>query len=297
MATCPKCNGKLKITDWRPNCPHCGVNLVYYGMEERLLLDADKAEAEHAHFQKKMDRVKSAYAGSKLNIVRIILSVLPIPALLLPLAKMTFGAPFITESVSVNAISLYNVLSSLNFNAMFSLIESQLLGKTFICYAVSIVAIVLSLLMVLMHLILLFLSSSPKGKSRNFTLNALAIFFAVVATVAFSIFSKNAAAVFPTVITSGISFGIFAYIVAILLCIVINILVFNKNIEVKYKEVFVGGIPADEYFKLVEDGASTEEIRAEMSKRTAEKEAAEAAAKAEEEQKKLAEEEKETVSK
>ncbi len=297
MATCPKCNGKLKITDWRPNCPHCGVNLVYYGMEERLLLDADKAEAEHAHFQKKMDRVKSAYAGSKLNIVRIILSVLPIPALLLPLAKMTFSAPFITESVSVNAISLYNVLSSLNFNAMFSLIGSQLLGKTFICYAVSIVAIVLSLLMVLMHLILLFLSSSPKGKSRNFTLNALAIFFAVVATVAFSIFSKNAAAVFPTVITSGISFGIFAYIVAILLCVVINFLVFNKNIEVKYKEVFVGGIPADEYFKLVEDGASTEEIRAEMSKRTAEKEAAEAAAKAEEEQKKLAEEEKETVSK
>ena len=36
-ATCPKCGGKLRLIDWRPNCPHCGVNMIYYGLEDRLL--------------------------------------------------------------------------------------------------------------------------------------------------------------------------------------------------------------------------------------------------------------------
>ena len=41
---CPKCNYKLKITDWRPECPKCGVNVMYYGIEDRLREEADKAE-------------------------------------------------------------------------------------------------------------------------------------------------------------------------------------------------------------------------------------------------------------
>ena len=56
MANCPKCGAHLKLTDWRPTCPHCGINLIYYGMEERLLEDADKAESEHAVFQKNNDQ-------------------------------------------------------------------------------------------------------------------------------------------------------------------------------------------------------------------------------------------------
>jgi len=61
MAKCPKCGRKLTLFDWKPNCPNCGVNLVYYGMEERLLDEADKAEAEHARLQKRIDRLKAAF--------------------------------------------------------------------------------------------------------------------------------------------------------------------------------------------------------------------------------------------
>ena len=77
-ATCPKCGGKLRLIDWKPNCPHCGVNMVYYGMEERLLLDADKAEAEHARTQPKVDRIKAATVGSPLAIARLVISLIPI---------------------------------------------------------------------------------------------------------------------------------------------------------------------------------------------------------------------------
>lgn len=297
MAMCPKCNGKLKITDWRPNCPHCGINLVYYGMEERLLLDADKAEAEHAVFQKRIDKVKCSYIGSKLSVARIILSIIPIPLLLLPLAKLSFSAPFISESVSINFISFYKILSTLDFGAVIGLLSSEVLGKVFISYVVSLAAILLSFLMVLAHLILLFLSCSPRGKSRNLTFNSLALIFAVVSTVAFSIFAKNSALIFPSVINGGLNFGILAYFAGIILCIVINILVFKKNIEVKYKEVLVGGIPSEQYFKLVEDGVPLEDIRAEMARRTEQREAEEAEKKAAEAAAKAEECEKETVSK
>ena len=40
---CPKCNYKFKPTDWRPECPKCGVNVLYYGVEDRLRAEADKA--------------------------------------------------------------------------------------------------------------------------------------------------------------------------------------------------------------------------------------------------------------
>ena len=48
MAKCPKCGRKLTLFDWKPNCPDCGVNLVYYGMEERLLAEADAVFSEFA---------------------------------------------------------------------------------------------------------------------------------------------------------------------------------------------------------------------------------------------------------
>ena len=88
-----------------------------------------------------------------------------------------------------------------------------------------------------------------------------------------------------------------AYIAGIILCNVISILVFKKNVEVKYKEVLVGGIPSEQYFKLVEDGVPLEDIRAEMARRTEQREAEEAEKKAAEAAAKAEECEKETVSK
>ena len=46
MAVCPKCGYKLKLTDWKPNCPKCGINLNYYGLEEKLQEEADVAEID-----------------------------------------------------------------------------------------------------------------------------------------------------------------------------------------------------------------------------------------------------------
>ena len=44
--TCPACGKKLKVFYLKPNCPHCGADILRYNMEQRLAQDAEKADAE-----------------------------------------------------------------------------------------------------------------------------------------------------------------------------------------------------------------------------------------------------------
>ena len=92
MANCPKCGVHLRLIDWKQRCPQCGANLVLYDLQERLMQDADIAEVQHYHFQKKIDRLKAAFIGSKAAVVRIFTSLLPIGALFLPLWRLTAPA-------------------------------------------------------------------------------------------------------------------------------------------------------------------------------------------------------------
>ncbi len=272
MAKCPKCGRKLTLLDWRPNCPGCGVNLVYYGMEERLLKEADAAEAEHARLQKRIDRLKASFVGSKLTIIRIFLSILPIAALMLPLCSVTFNGPFIEQTTTnVNAIEIYNLISSLDFDALFTMIGSTLLGTSFIGYAGALVCLLLSLVMVIVSLVMLTLACSPKGNPRNITLNSLAIAFAVASPVLFTVFSNGISAVFPEFISGKLGIGIFVYIALLVVLLVMNIVIAKKGVEVKYKQCFVGGIPAEEYFELVEKGTDIEVIHEMMAKALEEK--------------------------
>lgn len=281
MAKCPKCGRKLTLFDWKPNCPDCGVNLVYYGMEERLMEEADQAEAEHARLQKRIDRLKASFVGSKLAIVRIILSVLPIAALMLPLASVSFTGPFIeATTTSINAIEIYNIVSSLDFDALFTMIGSGIVGSSFIGYAGALVGILLSLVFVILSLVLLTLACSPKGCPRNIVMNSLAIVAAVVSIVMFNQFANGITAVFPDFVTdASIGFGIYVYIGALALLLGINIYLTVNKIEVKYKQCYVGGIPAEEYFELVEKGTDKETLHKMMaealSEKATEKEAAE----------------------
>ncbi len=290
MANCPKCGRKLTLFDWRPNCPDCGVNLVYYGLEEKLLDEADAAEAEHAKLQKKIDRLKAAFVGSKLTIIRIFLSLLPIAALLIPLCEITFKAPFMAEkTTAVSLITLIDVFSNLDFDALLAAIGSSALQTTFIGYAGALLCLALSLVFVIVSLIALMGACSKGGNARNFTFNGISIALAVASIVFFSIFASNGATVFAGYLSGKIGAGIFVYIGMLLLLLAINIVIAIKGTPIKYKECLVGGLPADLYFDLVEKGTPKEEIRAMMNKAL---DAIEAKKEAEEDKKS---EEKETV--
>jgi len=263
MANCPKCNYKLKLTDWRPNCPSCGVNLVYYGMEERLLADADKAETEHAHFQKKLDRVKASYAGSKFTIARIVLTVLPLGMLFLPLARIILNAPYIDKTTNLSILTIGMKVASLDFDALMKLAQSDIVGTPFLMMAISMVCILLTAVLSLLGLILLFLSCSPRGFSRNLFFPVTGFVLTSASAILFQKYSTEFARLFPGAYTGSIQFGIYAVLAAFLLVIGINILIKKVGVPIKYKETFINGVPAWEYMEAKEKG---EDIKALIDK-------------------------------
>lgn len=275
MAKCPKCGRKLTLFDWKPNCPGCGVNLVYYGMEERLMAEADAAEAEHARTQKRMDRLKASFVGSPLTIVRIVLSILPIAALMLPLATISFNGPFVEATTTqINAIKIYELVSGVDFDGLFTMMGSGVLGSSFTGYFVALVGILLSLVFVIVSLVMLTMSCGKLGNIRNFIFNALAIIPAIVSVVFYNKFAAGIMGVFPEFVTeASVMWGAYVYIGTLLVLLGINIVLAVKGIDVKYKQCYVGGIPAEEYFELVEKGTDTETLHKMMAEALAKKEA------------------------
>lgn len=271
MAKCPNCGRRLTVFDWRPNCPGCGVNLVYFGREERLMNEADAAEAEHAKLQKHLDRLKASFVGSPLTIARIVLTLLPIAALMLPLCKVAFNGPLIPDTVkTINAIEIYNLVSSLDFDALFTMMGSSLLGSAFVGYAVSLVTVLLSLVVLIVSLVLLMMACGPKGNVRNITLNCIDIVLAVASVIFFNQFASNISSVFPEFVSGSVQYGAYVYIGTLVLLLAINIIIAKVGVEVKYKQCYVGGIPSDEYFALVEAGTDIETIHAMMAEAMAE---------------------------
>ena len=274
MANCPNCGHHLKLTDYKPNCPKCGVNIVYYNMDERLQEEADIAEIDHVRVQKKVDRLKSSFVGSKYALVRLGLSILPLAMLMLPLASVNFSGPFIDRrSTSINAVTLVNTVSSLNFDNLFKMTESGLVGAGFTDYAVSLFSILISLAMVVVSLIALIIASGKLGNIRNIFNNCVAIGAAAVSAVFFTRFAGEINSVFPEYFSGSLKFGAFAYIFSLLLLLAINVIITIKKPPVKYKQCYIGGIPYEEYEQMIADGVSMEEIHAKMDKILAEKEA------------------------
>ncbi|MCR4615605.1 MAG: hypothetical protein K5756_05600 [Clostridiales bacterium] len=281
---CPKCGYKLKLKDIKPDCPKCGVNVLYYKMDERLLADADKVEEEHVHFQAKVDRIKASLFGSKLAIMRFVFCFLAIGALFLPLVKVSFSGPYIDRSSTVNLLFLYDFVSKLDFDALFAYMRSPVLGTAFKEYFIAIVTVLLSVLLSIVNLIFVFFSSGKKSKVRNITVDSLAVISAAVSLVMFTKFSKSIINLFPGAYSGKVAFGAFVFLGVAAALVVINVIIAKKGIPVKYKQCYISGFPAEEVFAAREKGITLNEMRAERDA----KEAAEAAEKAEEEKKPVA---------
>ncbi|MBQ7689533.1 MAG: hypothetical protein IJT27_10000 [Clostridia bacterium] len=249
-AHCPKCNYKLKLSDWRPECPKCGVNVLYYGIEEELRKEADTAEYHYAKRQPKFDRLKFSLIGHPLSIVRIALGLLPIVATLLPMGTVEYVLPFGTTHSQVNLISIINFLINSdikNFDLLLGLFNGILVGKAMIFWAVALVSLVLMVLVTLIGWFFLTLSCSPKGMRRNIGFPIVGIVLSTVSFVSFNLMIKALSASLPGIFTG--SANPTAYIAAVLIfvaMIVINVIYKRKNIPVKYKDVSEYLIPYSE---------------------------------------------------
>ncbi|MBQ9944975.1 MAG: hypothetical protein IJO68_00450 [Clostridia bacterium] len=262
---CPKCNYKLKITDWRPECPKCGVNVMYYGIEDRLREEADAAELQHAKSQPKFDRLKFSLIGHPISIVRLVLGLLPIVATLLPMGTVNYTLPYLEKSASVNLVSIITFIidNGFDIDLILKLFGSELVGTGMILWAVSLVCLVLMVVLTLVGFFLLTLSAAKRGIQRNIAFPVVGIVLSTAALICFNLMISNLTAALPGIFTGSVN--PLAYIVNVLIfvvMIVVNIIYKKKNIQVKYKDVSEFLLPYNERPSTLAKKAAEKEANA-----------------------------------
>ena len=226
--------------------------------------DADKAEVQYYYFQKKIDRMKASFVGSKLAVARIFTSLIPVAAIVVPWLKGEFKTPFVEFNGIFTLFSLTDMLETLNINSVLELLKADD-GKTAIIFlGIALALLLLSVVLILVHFGCLTMACAKRGKLRNYIFDILMLVFCIVATALLMFVPENpyfsidfVIAPFVYLLLLGVNFGV-------------DIAVHKKGIEVKHAPCFVGGIPVEEYFKMVEDGVPQEEIRQEMYRRLTE---------------------------
>lgn len=84
---CPKCQKKLSPFYLKQNCPYCGVDILYYKLDERLEEDAAEAKRQVEKFEKFKNTIISSAFASPVLIIRFILFFTPLGSMCLPMFK------------------------------------------------------------------------------------------------------------------------------------------------------------------------------------------------------------------
>lgn len=225
------------------------------------MTEADKAEVQYYHFQKKIDRIKAAFIGSKLSIVRIFTSLLPIAALFLPIVKIKLNEPFAPFDGKLGALDIYNMFENLDLGVFSTLMSQDSTKVPAILFGISTVLLLLSLVIMLVHFVSLIGAYSKNGKKLVYTLDIIYLAFVVTAAVCFAVIPEN------DVISGSLHIGTFVYLLLVAVNFTVDILVYREKIEIKHAQCYVGGIPIEEYFEMLENNVPHDKIRAEMYER------------------------------
>lgn len=255
MAKCPKCGRHLRLIDWKPVCPGCGVNLTYYNSNETLLIESEKAEIEHANSQPGVDRAKAAFFGSKLTIIRIVLTFLPLFTTLIPLCRLTDASG---QTKAIGVIQIAQNFVKLNIGKIFG----DAFGGDLASLAFALTLIALGMFAI--NLLSLFASLGPHGKLRSFIFYGFSALCAIGAVVAFALGGKDVSKLTADYVSGTPFIGAFVFAAVEIFGFLWNVYIYSKGIPVEKTVCLIGGIPSDEYFKMVEDGVSELEIRKKM---------------------------------
>ena len=82
---CPKCEKKISPFYLKENCPHCGVNILYYKLDERLEADAAESLRQEMKLKAFKDLIISSAFASPVLIIRFILFFTPLASMCLPM--------------------------------------------------------------------------------------------------------------------------------------------------------------------------------------------------------------------
>ena len=231
---CPKCNKEIGRFELSPNCKHCGVNIFYAQQEALLTEDAKRCELEYATFHILTAKLKNAFIGGKIQIMRIVAMVLAIGAIFVPFATVEANFSLFSVKFSFGAFGIYQAFTDGTLNAILNLSSyAPEITISILLLLGFIVLFCLSGLGVFISLVLSFVNIQKAAKKAQ-VLSAMGIVFSVI-SLALSIVLPKLISEAPFM-NSKFGIGSIACMAVLILIFVLNRLIVTKNIQPEINE-------------------------------------------------------------
>lgn len=173
---CPNCGKTLHWYDFRAECKYCGANIPNYDWEGRLEQDADIAEASFARLHYRLDNFKSATVGSPVRIVRLVCTLLPLVALVVPLLNATFAFPFYAETKSISFLTfVLDYLTKFDIGSVLSLAGGEIMGGVITSLLLAIVFALLAVVAGVLNFFVVLLGAINLRWLPNVILNIISL--------------------------------------------------------------------------------------------------------------------------
>lgn len=253
MSACPKCGKKLRLTNISQYCPNCGVNLRFYGFEDRFFLEAKQAELAFAEFHIKLKHFKAAFIGDGFMITRLCVAFLPIVSLLVSTANISLTLPYFKLQKGISLTGLMGFFSGTVFSYIGKMSEAAVSGGLFSALRFSIfaqTAVAFFAAISLLLSLLCFLSIKHMQKIIC-SMSILGVFAAAASAVFASRFCSAAETSGNPILHGSMSYGYIFTIVSFAVVFTINFIIDKRGIKVKYGE---GDLERAEISKKVKAG-------------------------------------------
>ncbi len=203
-ATCPECGHKLHFWNVKAECPNCGINIPNHKWEERLEQDADAAEEAFAKMHFKTKNFKSSLTGSKLRIVRLIMTFAPLVALVLPLYKVNINLPFYQKSETITFLSfVMDYLTKTDIGSVISLMGAKVLGQATTLVVIACLLMLIAVAAAVLNFFVLLIAGFRLKYMLNVVLNAISCIGFASVSILFIQFTKSCEAIGAGILTDG----------------------------------------------------------------------------------------------
>lgn len=233
---CPKCGGEIPFYDLRPNCKHCGVNIMYYTQEAGLTLDAKRTELESAVARMVIARIKANFIGGKLQIARMIVLFVVAATTLIPFGGAKYELPFFHETLSAGLIGLIGAFQNGLLLNIPQLLTSALVSRATVAAVVPIAMLLLLAvldvaLFVIYMLGFLNLTGTTKHQRNGSLVGAILACLTQIAVLVLYFTTPESAYSAPV-----LGFGALVMAAAFLALFFLNRALLKKGIEPTYRE-------------------------------------------------------------
>lgn len=277
---CPNCGRVLKWYNVKAECPDCGISIPNFNWEARLEEDNRKAEEKFGKFYRTLNMLKYSVAGTKLRIVRIILSFLPAIGFILPWASLSSSKDTLNLDLlglftdGTSTIDFFGILFK-NIGDIISAMSGEGFGGPVTYFMAGLLMMLLGIVTIVIAFFLIFIKFRKPKTNAIWITDALSIAMTFVAALLFTVCTKNAAGAFSIgTLTfenaqAGILWGIFVYVALLAVALIGNILVSKADVTSE-DDLEAARL---ERVRLKEEKAEAERIRKEAERAEAKKRA------------------------